>query len=50
MKRVFASLEQCVERGAVPSLVLLRDELGATETKLRWTAAGREDRRVVDSH
>lgn len=52
MKRGFAGLELCVKRGAVPSLVLLRDELGATETELRWTAAAtrRKDRRVVDGH
>ena len=50
VKRVLPGLEQRVKRGAVPSLVLLRDELGAPEAELRWTAAGCEDRRVVDGH
>jgi hypothetical protein len=50
VKPALTALEQRIERGAIPALVLLRDELGATEAGLRWTAAGREDRRVVDGH
>ena len=45
-----AGLELCVERGAVPGLVLLRDEFAAAEAELRSTGSGREDRRVVDGH
>jgi hypothetical protein len=44
------ALELRVKRGAVPSLVLLRDELAAAEAELRLTGAWREYRRVVDGH
>ena len=50
VERRFAGLELCVERGAVPGLVLLRDELAAAEAELRWTESRREDGRVVNGH
>ena len=48
MERRDAALDLRVELGAVPFLVLLRDELAAAEAELRRIIAGREDRRVVD--
>ena len=44
-----ATLERCIERGAVSVLGFLRDNLAAAEAQL-WRAASRgENRRIVDA-
>ena len=44
------TLEQFIERGAVSALRWLRDELAATEARLRCTASGSENGRLVDEN